>query len=431
MPIPGHGRVAGILALLAVPWLLQPVQARAEDPAAQAAAVAAAAQRRAAAATEAAAAAVQGAQPADAGAGLAELLGQAQALSRDALARVDGAAGGDGSDPLALLQATLQDQDQARRAPPPPDGLWHADPERIYVLVSASLEKPVLQRLLAEAAAAPRPVTLVWRGVLPGERLGDQLRRMARLAKDVAPPPSMEIDPRPFRLLDRPLVPVIFHVAADGTRTEARGLSGIPAFLRQLAEQPGSTILHGPRYEAAEPDLRETILAQLDPEQLRRQAAGAVARFWQRQAFLELPAATADRTRELDPTIEVTRDLLLPDGQVVAAKGTRINPLEQHPFPLALVVFDPLRPEQLAWLDSRPWPKDRRPLLIATRVDRDRGFAALDELARRYGQPVYLLTGDVKDRFVLERAPTLVTADNDAKRFLLVEQALQPEGPVP
>jgi conjugal transfer pilus assembly protein TraW len=137
----------------------------------------------------------------------------------------------------------------------------------------------------------------------------------------------------------------------------------------------------------------------------------AIGRYWQHAAFETLPAVTEARERLIDPTVTASADLVLPDGTPMIHAGDTVNPLEHLPFTQRLVIFDASDPRQVE--TARRLGRTagaRRPLYLATALERARGWEGLRTVEDRLDEPVYLLTPDVRTRFALERVPSMVEA---------------------
>ncbi len=96
------------------------------------------------------------------------------------------------------------------------------------------------------------------------------------------------------------------------------------------------------------------------------------------------------RTRLFDPSVEVERDILAPDGALLAARGTRINPLEKHPLTRDLLFIDGTRPVEVDWAIAREKPSvivllAGRPLELMRAHGRAFFFDQGGRLARRFG----------------------------------------------
>lgn len=63
----------------------------------------------------------------------------------------------------------------------------------------------------------------------------------------------------------------------------------------------------------------------------------------------ELPNATANRSRLVDPSIILEMDIRLPDGNYLARKGDYINPLKQMGLSHPMAFIDGDNPKQVEW----------------------------------------------------------------------------------
>lgn len=63
--------------------------------------------------------------------------------------------------------------------------------------------------------------------------------------------------------------------------------------------------------------------------------------------------ATGFRTYAVDPTITLDKDILDHHGQIIAAKGSRYNPLETVQLKDTLLLFDGTDPEQINWAEGQ------------------------------------------------------------------------------
>lgn len=64
--------------------------------------------------------------------------------------------------------------------------------------------------------------------------------------------------------------------------------------------------------------------------------------------------ANETRTFFFDPSITLEEDAVLPDGILLAKKGTHINPLMKLQLPGGLLFIDGSDPTQIAWAKSQP-----------------------------------------------------------------------------
>ena len=107
---------------------------------------------------------------------------------------------------------------------------------------------------------------------------------------------------------------------------------------------------------------------------------------------------TEFRTRRFDPAIIVDRDIRTPDGMLIAAAGTRVDPLARRPLTRNLLFIDGRREPEVAWALARARPA--KIVLLAGRP--------LD-LMRAHGRAFFFdWSGGLSGRFGLRFTPTLV-----------------------
>ena len=156
--------------------------------------------------------------------------------------------------------------------------------------------------------------------------------------------------------------------------------------------------VRGATWPVAEPDLLEQIEARL--REMER--SGELARLEQEaranaRRKLEEPdpvpgiaPATRERVRLWDPAITVARDIRTPDGTLIAAAGTRVNPLERTTLVRDLLFVDGRREAEIAWALSHDRPAKivllaGRPLELMRRHRRPFFFDQGGRLAARFG----------------------------------------------
>ena len=131
--------------------------------------------------------------------------------------------------------------------------------------------------------------------------------------------------------------------------------------------------------------------------------------------------------RTIDPTILVEEDILDLNGNAIRRAGDRVNPMDIRPLTLALIVFNPLVESELKVVEAElPKLKKKHPevMLLATDMVKDEtGWDAYTRLTDRLDSHVYLLTPEVRERFLLRATPSVVTGDNERKLFVVREIA--------
>lgn len=177
----------------------------------------------------------------------------------------------------------------------------------------------------------------------------------------------------------------------------------VPALAKDLG-------IRGETWTIAEPDLLKTLETRL----LELERSGALARLEGEarervRTRIEAPEpvagiapATERRSRLVDPSVVLDRDARLPDGTLLAAAGTRLNPLEHAPLGRDLLFIDGRRDGEVAWAMGHVTPA--KIVLLAGRP--------LD-LSRRHGRPFFFDQGGrLAARFGLAATPVLIEQED-------------------
>ena len=175
-------------------------------------------------------------------------------------------------------------------------------------------------------------------------------------------------------------------------------MSGCALLLAAPPGAPKDLGVRGAVWPIEEPDFLREIEARLqamensgEADRMRREA---VERARER---VEAPPRVAGvaparflRIRRFDPTVTVEQDIRTADGTLVAARGTRINPLERRPLTRELLFIDGTRPVEVDWALAREKPSvvvllAGRPLDLTRAHGRAFFFDQGGRLARRLG----------------------------------------------
>ncbi len=164
--------------------------------------------------------------------------------------------------------------------------------------------------------------------------------------------------------------------------------------------------VRGATWPVAEPDL----LAQIEARLLEMQRSGELARLQEEaranarrkleepDPALGIAPATRERSRLWDHAITVARDIRAADGVLIAAAGTRVNPLERVTLARDLLFVDGRREAEIAWALAHDRPA--KIVLLAGRPL---------ELMRRHRRPFFFDQGGrLAARFGLRFTPSLV-----------------------
>ena len=185
-----------------------------------------------------------------------------------------------------------------------------------------------------------------------------------------------------------------------------------------LVAQPGPAKdlgVRGTVWPVAEPDLLTEIKTRLgameasgDLARIRREALEDARERIEKPGRVEgIVPAVSHRTRLFDPSVTVKRDIRAHDGALIAARGTRINPLDVLPLARDLLFIDGARPVEVAWALRHHRPA--RIVLVAGRP--------LD-LMRAHGRQFFFDQGGrLSKRFGLRSTPSLVAAEGSVLRI--------------
>lgn len=109
-------------------------------------------------------------------------------------------------------------------------------------------------------------------------------------------------------------------------------------------------------YEIKEPSIMQVIMSRLhhmqdtgEMQKMQDEFKGRVLHTIENPAGVNLPRAKVDRTRYYDPSITVSKDIFLPDGNLLHSAGTKLNPLTLRGMTKRLLFIDQRDAEQVAW----------------------------------------------------------------------------------
>jgi conjugal transfer pilus assembly protein TraW len=295
---------------------------------------------------------------------------------------------------------------------------------RFTLFASRSLGDGQLRDLFAFAAGQPE-TRVLFRGIGADESLLDFLGSLRPLLAGLDPPPNVLLDPTPFRAQAVTSVPTIVATAPDGS--ELARVSGLAdtRWLRAAlrAGQRGDLGARGPVREITEPDLLAEIRRRLARIDFTALGQRVVERAFQHLPCETLPTAGEDRERFVDPTIVAAADIPLADGTLLVHAGDAVNPLDGLPFTQRLVVLDAADSRQIAFAQGLASAgAAKRTTYLLTGLPHEDGWAALQRVAGSLDGAVYLLTPELRQRFALERVPSVVEADG--RRFRVTETAM-------
>lgn len=318
-----------------------------------------------------------------------------------------------GGDPQ--IQALLEASAEGQSDEPPP--------ARYVVAVSRSMGESALQELMEIAKQHPDMV-LVFRGLLPGEKMEELIRFLMKLQppEEGAALANVMIEPTVFSGMGITVAPTLLRLAEDGSVVaQARGV-GNPTWIEERVQngEVGDLGKFGETTEVIEEDMIVTMQRKLAESNAVQRAVDQKNNFWHHQRQHSLPTATKDRTRTVDPTVVVVDGIYGPDGSVIAFPGQKLNPFDAIPFTMTVVVFNGRDKRQVEWARSKVIELEGKEItLVTTEVDPLHGWDGYNELIETVGRHVYLLPPEMAERFALENVPATVEGGD---RVLIVKE---------
>lgn len=236
--------------------------------------------------------------------------------------------------------------------------------------------------------------------------------------------PNIEINPPSFTDNDVTVAPTLVVMNEQGQPiAKVAGVMN-PEWVESEIEagRRGDLGKHGQTSAIGEIDMMQAMIEKAKATDTKAMAERAKARIWQNLPMIPLPKTTVPRIRELDPGFYVTEDIPLPDGTFLARKGDYVNPLEDElmAFDDVIVIVDANDPEQVDFAAAvNSAYRSTGVITMLTDLDRSNGWDVIGRLTQRFKDQPFLLTSDVKERFRVERVPTVITVVD--KKILVQE----------
>lgn len=258
---------------------------------------------------------------------------------------------------------------------------------------------------------------VVFRGMKPGQTVYQLGQYLLHLYKTPPQPgdlmPSVVVDPVHFESSNVTVVPVL-ELVGDDDKPIAR-VAGVvdPAWIDdQVADgRTGDLGTMGPTSPIVEEDMLKLMQARAAKFDVQKWKQHAVDTFWDKLPFLALPKATEQKVFTVDPTVVVSRDIVLPDGKFIAHKGDRFNPLLSIGFHQKMLIFDATDPKQLsyakAFLAANP---NITVMLITTAVDRKASWKGYRAIENDLRHAIYMLNDSIISTWKLKAVPSIIEA---------------------
>ena len=194
----------------------------------------------------------------------------------------------------------------------------------------------------------------------------------------------------------------------------------VSVFLVQFSPAPGRASgkdlgVHGKLYEIREEDMLSYVrrkAGEISMAALRESMERKLEESYARHSFvsLEVPSATEERVRYIDPSVNVQNPLYDHTGKMIFPAGI-VNPLDHAPLSKSILI---LREDQVKRAFEKTDKRDEKPILLLT----DGDIRKASSLA---GRMVYKASPFMLKRFKIEKVPSLVEQEG---RKLRVEETV-------
>ncbi len=290
-----------------------------------------------------------------------------------------------------------------------------------FIFVSQSM--PVAEMKAAIEVSTETGATLIYRGIKKGQAIDHISKHVADIIRgkpDLTP--SVIINPNLFKMYGVEAVPTSV-VIMNGRMIRATGTLSIDYLLQKLEDgKSGDLGLIGRTYEVVEPDLIDELKRRTELIDWQKETEGAAGRYWTHSwPKFGIPPSTEHDEFLVDPTFTLAKDIVA-RGKVLAKAGQTYNAQKLLPMTQVIVFFDGTDKDQLRAVKKRiaTFGKPMEAfMLVATDIDRERGFDAMGELQDFFGYPVKLLEKGMVERFKVKAVPSFVSGSGD---FYKVEQ---------
>ena len=164
----------------------------------------------------------------------------------------------------------------------------------------------------------------------------------------------------------------------------------------------------GRTYPIVEPDILTELqqqAAEINPGNNKEKIVARIKKY-QPAGLHILPRATEDKSKMVDMTYTLERNLTDGDGKVIYPRGYTFNPLHYVTFSGGLVVINGADPAQVKWFEKSPYFDNHQARLL---LSSGHAFEMMEKLQRS----VFYLTDDIADRLQVTTVPSLVIQQGD------------------
>jgi conjugal transfer pilus assembly protein TraW len=298
------------------------------------------------------------------------------------------------------------------------------------IFVSFSLSDRQIKQAFEEAES--HGAEIYFNGLHPDDKtITDTMRRLRDVMKgsDVWIPARFH--PKAFREFNVTQVPVLMHATANNVATVS-GLLNLSWLKDQMRFTEGLTNLgkRAPTKPVIERDFIEEITARMRGLDMKSKQSAAVENFWKKQALVTIADAKEDKTFYIDPTVRVQKDIINPNGDVLARKGDVINPLQSAPTQSTYILFNATKPHHVEWAFNQMNKVGSlgKVMVMTSQMDKEDGWEHLSALRKKMQREVYMIPKQLVERFAITGLPAIVSTDLDKYLLKIQQYSLSEEG---
>ena len=175
--------------------------------------------------------------------------------------------------------------------------------------------------------------------------------------------------------------------------------------------------IHGKLYEIKEEDMLSYVrrkAGEIDLQTLRESMVKKIEESYAEHSLvsLDVPSATEERVRYIDPSVVVRNPLYDHTGKMISLGGT-VNPLDHVSLSRSILI---LREDQIKRALEKIRGSGENPILLLTDGDIQRASSLA-------GQPVYKANLFILRRLKIEKAPSLV--EREGRKLMIKEIFLE------
>jgi len=298
------------------------------------------------------------------------------------------------------------------------------------IFVSFSLTERQIKQAFDEAYS--HGAEIFFRGMHPDDKsISDTMHRIRLIMKDSDSRPPARFHPKAFKEFNVTQVPMLLHATQNNVVT-VTGLLNLDWLKDQMRFTQGLTNLgkRAPTKPVIERDLIEEMQARVGGLDMESKKKAVVENFWKKQAFVSIPNAKEDKTFYIDPTVKVQKDIINPNGDVLAREGDVINPLQTVPIMSTYILFNATKPNQVDWAyrQMNAVGSAGKVMVMTSKMSRTDGWEHLSSLRKRMKREVYMIPKQLVKRFSITGLPAIVTTDLDKYLMKIQQFALSEEG---